>query len=152
MALGEAKADILQGSWQGWDCKSADDEKHAPREPASTEQNILKKQSNRSSKPTFLVDALFDKFVETCSDGSWTIHLREFIAINRKQSVILKLAAVLVPYTSKEGVTLCDRAAVGRVQFEEGPTCQLCDRVVTFPGSHPVSAGTGSIPPETLKG
>lgn len=50
MALGEAKADILQGSWQGWDCKSADDEKHAPREPASTEQNILKKQSNRSSK------------------------------------------------------------------------------------------------------
>ncbi len=43
---GEAKADILKGSWQDRACKCADDEKHASGEPGSTEPNILKEQSN----------------------------------------------------------------------------------------------------------
>ncbi len=43
---GEAKADILRGSWQDQACKCADDEKHASWEPRSTELNSLKEQSN----------------------------------------------------------------------------------------------------------
>lgn len=46
---GEAKSDILKGSWQDRACKCADDEKHALWEPGSTEPNILNDQPNSSN-------------------------------------------------------------------------------------------------------